>query len=89
MGTIFNVVAYSVSREHLESGVYEALAEAKRLDSILSNYRPTSELSHVNRLAAQCPVTLSSELFCFLSTCLSYSAASGGAFDITVGPLLS
>jgi len=88
MGTIFNIVAYGTQREHLESAITKALGEASRLDEMLSNYRPESELSRVNRLGGQGRVSVSSEFFQFLSACLAYSAASEGTFDITVGPLV-
>lgn len=55
---------------------------------MLSNYRPESELTQVNRLASQRAVKVSSELFEFLSACDNYSRASEGTFDITVGPLM-
>jgi len=88
MGTIFNIVAYGTNREHLESAIAEAFGEAKRLDEMLSNYRPGSELSRLNQLGSRKPVNVSNEFFQFLSACLAYSRASDGAFDITVGPLL-
>lgn len=88
MGTIFNVVAYGTQREHLETAIAEAFRETKRLDGLLSNYRPESELSRVNQLGSRGPVTISRELFQFLSTCIAYSRASEGTFDITVGALV-
>jgi len=88
MGTIFNVVAYGTHREPLESAIAEALGEARRLDEMLSHYRPESELSQLNRVGSQGPVKVSSEFLQFLSACLKYSQASEGAFDITVGPIL-
>ena len=59
-----------------------------RLDELLSNYRPESEWSEVNRLASTRPVETSPELFRLLAACLEYSRESEGAFDITVGPLM-
>jgi FAD:protein FMN transferase len=55
---------------------------------MLSNYRPESELSRVNEQAADQPVKVSQELFDLLTTCVEYSRASQGAFDITVAPLM-
>jgi len=55
---------------------------------LLSNYRPSSEWSMVNRTAASRPVKVSAELFALLQACQEYSAQSEGAFDISVGPLL-
>jgi FAD:protein FMN transferase len=88
MGTIFNVVAYGTQSKRLESAISKALDEASRLDQMLSNYRPESELSRISRSASQRPVKVSRELFEFLSACAEYSRASKGAFDITVGPLM-
>ena len=88
MGTSFDIVAYGSQRERLESAIAHALGEAKRLDGLLSNYRPESELSRVNRLGSRGPMTLSSELFQFLSACRAYSRSSEGTFDVTVGPLV-
>jgi thiamine biosynthesis lipoprotein len=88
MGTAYSVVAYGRDRARLESSVAEALDEARRLDEMLSNYRPASELSEVNRFAAERPVRVSDEFFSLLWDCVAYSRDSGGTFDITVGPLM-
>jgi len=88
MGTTFTVALYGADRVRMEDAVDAALAEAQRLDALLSNYRPGSEWSAVNREAAGKPVKISEELFQLLSACQDYSRASEGAFDITVGPLM-
>jgi thiamine biosynthesis lipoprotein len=88
MGATFTVIAYGEDREKLQEGVEAALLEARRLDAMLSNYRPESEWSKVNRLAAAQPVPVSQELFDLLSACVRFSRLSDGAFDITVGPLM-
>jgi len=88
MGTTFVIVLYGRDRGALEAAARAALDEAQRLDRLLSNYIPTSEWSEVNRTAAEGPVGVSAELFDLLSACLEYSRRSGGAFDITIGPLM-
>lgn len=88
MGTTFSVVAYGDDRAALERAVAAALDEAHRLDALLSNYRPASEWSVLNRTAAQGAAPASPEVFALLEACLAYSRASDGAFDITVGPLM-
>ncbi len=88
MGTGITVVAYGEDRFKLQAAVESALGEARRLDELLSNYRPQSEWSQMNRSAAQKPVPVSQELFDLLGTCMRYSEASEGAFDISVGPLM-
>lgn len=88
MGTAFVVVAYGEDRNRLSAGVEASLEEVRRLDRMLSNYRKDSEWSEVNRDAAERPVKVPEELFRLLAACQEYSSLSGGAFDITVGPLM-
>ena len=88
MGSTFSIVTYGGDRATLESAADAAFGEAERLDRMLSNYRPDSEWSEVNRSAGLQPVRLSTELFQLLTDCLRYSQQSFGAFDITVGPLM-
>lgn len=88
MGSTFSVVAYGEDRDQLQSAVESALEEARRLDRLLSNYRPESEWSQVNRDAADHPVHVSPELFNLLAACVDFSRQSEGTFDITVGPLM-
>ncbi|HVT92319.1 MAG TPA: FAD:protein FMN transferase [Bryobacteraceae bacterium] len=88
MGGAFTIVAYGEDGARLETSVAAALEEARRLDNMLSNYRPESEWSRVNQLAGKRPVHVSRELFDLLSACVEYSRESEGTFDITVGPLM-
>jgi FAD:protein FMN transferase len=88
MGGAFSVTLYSDSRHKADLAASAAFTELHRLDEMLSNYRPESEWSRVNNLAARHPVKISQELFDLLSECLEYSRRSAGAFDITVGPLV-
>lgn len=88
MGSVISVVAYGETAERVHAAVTHALDEASRLDAMLSNYKPHSQWSEVNRAAADGPVHVSKELFDLLANCLDYSRASEGAFDISVGPLM-
>jgi thiamine biosynthesis lipoprotein len=65
----------------------EALDEADRLEAALSVFRETSELSRVNRTAAQGPVVVDADLFALLARCRELHARTAGAFDITSTPL--
>jgi thiamine biosynthesis lipoprotein len=88
MGSAYSVAVYGEDRTRMEEAVDAAFEEVHRLDQMLSNYKPESELSEVNRLAAERPVAVTPELFNLLSACQDYSRESEGAFDITVGPLM-
>jgi FAD:protein FMN transferase len=88
MGTVYSVVVYGTDRYRMQTAVELSFEEVRRLDHMLSNYRPDSELSRVNQRAAEEPVKVSKELFDLLSACMRFSEQSDGAFDISVGPLM-
>jgi thiamine biosynthesis lipoprotein len=88
MGSAYSVAVYGDDRMRMEEAVEAAFEEVRRLDQMLSNYKPESELSELNRLAAERPVQVTPEMFSLLSACAEYSRESEGAFDITVGPLM-
>ena len=88
MGSAYSVVVYGEDRTRMEEAVDAAFAEVQRLDQMLSNYKPESELSEINRYAGERPVAVTQEMFDLLATCVEYSRESEGAFDITVGPLM-
>jgi thiamine biosynthesis lipoprotein len=88
MGSTYSVELYGYDRVEMEAAADAALDEARDLDDLLSNYKPESQWSEVNRFAAQRPVKVSPELFGLLAACVEYSRQSEGAFDISVGPLM-
>ncbi len=88
MGTIYNVVAYGRDQTFLSEVVNEVFEEIDQLDAQMSNYQPQSELSVINREAAQHEVIVEPKLFGLLQYSLRASQESDGAFDITVGPLM-
>jgi len=54
----------------------------------MSYHRPDSELNRVNRHAAERPVPVNPLTFEVLQQAVYFSELSGGAFDVTVGPLV-
>jgi thiamine biosynthesis lipoprotein len=88
MGTIFTVVVYGRDRTFLSEVVEQVFEEVDRLDEQMSNYKPESELSVINREAASHPVIVEPGLFHLLQICVQRSEQTEGAFDITVGPLM-
>ena len=88
MGTTFIIYLYSTDRPAADAAFNAAFDEIERIEDALSNYRPSSELSRINRLAATAATTTDPEVFNLLQTSFDYSRRSDGAFDITVGPLM-
>jgi len=88
MGTEFQVVLAGEDERHLEQAANLALEEVERLDRQLSLYRPESDLSAINARAAQGPVLVEPGFFRLLERAAEITAATEGAFDVTVGPLM-
>ncbi len=89
MGCTCTVRVCGLDAEAARAAAAAALDEIDRVDRLLSHYRADSPLSRVNREGARGPVAVDRELFDFLALCLRWSRESGGAFDVTVAPLMS
>ena len=88
MATTYSLYLYAHSQAEADAESAPVFEEIDRIEDLLSNYRPSSELSRINREAATSAVTTDPETFSFLQTSLLWSARSHGAFDITVGKLM-
>ena len=55
----------------------------------MSTWSPDSELSRLNQHTEPTPLKVSKETFEVLQMAQQVSEASGGAFDVTVGPLVN
>ncbi len=88
MATRFELVLHGDDDVRLRAAGEEALAEIQRLDAQLSFYRPSSEISRINAQAADGPVRVEPRLFRLLQTARRLHTETGGAFDLTVAPLM-
>jgi thiamine biosynthesis lipoprotein len=88
MGTVFEIVIYDDDLPRADVAARAALDEVVRLDGMMSDYKPESELSRMNRTAHVQPVRISRELYDVIEQSLFYSRLSDGQFDISVGPVV-
>src|SRR5580704_5063977 len=88
MATRFEIVLHGENPVALRAAGEEALDEIERLESRLSLYRPGSEITLLNTRAAQEPVRVTPGLFRLLQQAQQLSRETGGAFDITIAPLI-
>ncbi len=91
MGTTYQVqlpeLPTGLEREQLASEINDLL---QRLDrGIFSTYAPDSELSRLNRHPVGTPFIASTEMIEVMEMARQVSVMSGGAFDVTVGPLVN
>ena len=87
MGTIVRIVLYARDPPAAKEASDAAFARVAALDETFSDYRDTSEVMRVSRASGGGPVEVSDDLFRVLRLSQSMARASGGAFDVTVGPL--
>lgn len=84
MDTVMNLAAYGDSCEDV---LKEAEIELYRLDALLSKTAESSLVSEIN--AAGEPVAVTEEVKELLNAAKEYSQTTGGAFDITIAPVVS
>jgi len=88
MGTTVSITIAGVDPDRADHAADRAFGEIRRIESIMSTYRPESEISRLNAAAGKSWTTVSPELRLVIEAGLRFGALSGGAFDITVKPLL-
>lgn len=88
MGTILEITLYHHDAREARKYLDESFSLAQRLDEILSNYKPESEVNRLNQTGGRGKVRVSPELYELLLISKELTLKTGGAFDITVGPLL-
>lgn len=90
MGTQYQVTVVG----ELDAAATEAAADAieaalENVDGKMSTYKPDSELSQLNQHPGGEPFSVSAETFEVFRLAGDIAARSGGALDITVGPLVN
>lgn len=88
MGIDARIVLYAPSSEVAEAAGTAAFERIAQLEDVMSDYRPSSELMRLCAQAGGAPVAVSPDLFKVLERAQQVSQRSGGAFDVTVGPLV-
>ena len=86
MGVTWTVTAFAESLSKAEKAITAALDEVSRLEQVLSDYKPKSELCQLSALAPTLsPTPVSPELWEVLVQATAWRDRSHGAFDPTVG----
>jgi len=88
MGTFANITAVAADSETARACVEAAFSRLEHVDEVMSDYKADSQLSQVNRGAFEKPISVDDDLFEVLDIAVEYSRQTGGAFDITVGPIV-
>ena len=83
MGTRIYVEVWSDEAVKGDAAIDAVMADMRRIDELMSHYKPESQLSQINARAAQEPVQVDAELFDLIKLSTHYSVITEGAFDIT------
>jgi thiamine biosynthesis lipoprotein len=90
MAVPWTITVYAESDAAGRAAIAAGFAEVARLESLLSDYDPGSELSRLSALAPTAqPQRVSDDLWRVLGRAVEIRDATNGAFDPTVGPLTS
>lgn len=90
LDTFVEISVFSPNEHAARKAIAAAYAEIARIETLLSRYRSESQISFINQSAGKeqfIPVT--SEVSTIVARALQYTDMTGGAFDITVGPLIN
>jgi len=88
MGVRARIVLYAKDEASAKSAARAAYDRIAALEDIMSDYRPTSELSRLSAKSGGPAVEVSPELAFILGRCQELSRRSDGAFDCTIGPIV-
>lgn len=91
MDTMVSISVYAASGDSattVRSDIARAFAAISRVDSLMSSYRHDSEVAAINRSAGKGFVPISAALDSVLQTAAWAARVSGGAFDISIAPVL-
>lgn len=85
MGTY---VTQRIYGENAEEAAKEVRQRLEDIENRMTINAPGGEINNLNEMAGNGVVTLSSDTYYVIREALTYSELSGGAFDITIGPVV-
>lgn len=88
MGSVLDMLVYGESRLHCLDATEKVFAEFNHVDRIMSVFEESSQLSMINTFGYHQAVRVDSSIIEALNVAKRYTHLTGGAFDVTVEPLM-
>ncbi len=88
MGTTLDITIQGRGGKRSKNDVNRAVALARRIENETSRFKPGSDVSRINTAAGVAPVEVGDATFNIIEKALEYGKMTGGAFDITVAPIV-
>jgi thiamine biosynthesis lipoprotein len=95
MDTLVSIRVYGRDAEKLRKAVSEAYAEMHRIADLTDRFpvmgtaaHASSDVCRINDMAGVKPVTVDPDVFAMLQMSRTFHDHTGGAFDVTIGPVM-
>ncbi|MGF1924897.1 MAG: FAD:protein FMN transferase, partial [Bacteroidia bacterium] len=83
MGSRFDISIVDKDSASAEKNIDEVIAEVSRIENLISDWRPHTQIGQVNSNAGIKPIKVDREVFELTKRALHLSQITGGAFDIS------
>ncbi|TVR63051.1 MAG: FAD:protein FMN transferase [Spirochaetaceae bacterium] len=87
LGTVVTITVYDAPRNVFDA-VFDRVREIEARMSINESNYDDTEILRVNRAAGKHPVPVSDDTFQVIETAIEYGVITGGAFDVSIAPLI-
>ncbi|MCL1679416.1 FAD:protein FMN transferase [Elizabethkingia miricola] len=84
MGSRFQITLVDNDSISAERNIDKAIAEITRIENLISEWRPETQISQVNQNAGIKPIKVDKEVFDLTKKSLYFSKLTDGAFDISI-----
>lgn len=87
MGSKFDITIVDDDSISAQKNINLVIAEITRIEDLISEWKPTSQVYEINRNAGIKPVKVDQELFDLTKRALFFSEITNGAFDISIAAM--
>lgn len=84
MGSKFEITLVDKDSLSAERNIDKSIDEIRRIENLISEWKPETQISEVNRNAGIKPVKVDSEVFALTEKGIYFSKLTDGAFDISI-----
>ena len=84
MGSVFQITLVDSDSSTAHQNINKAVAEIERIENLISEWRPQTQISKVNQNAGIQPIKVDNEVFELTKKAIWFSEITDGAFDISI-----
>ncbi|MBO6183801.1 MAG: FAD:protein FMN transferase [Chryseobacterium sp.] len=84
MGSKFEITLVDKDSLSVEKNIDKSINEIQRIENLISEWKPETQISEVNKNAGIKPVKVDAEVFALTEKAIYFSKLTDGAFDISI-----